>query len=207
MRLLLIRHGRSAHVHSGEWLDRGALERWRDAYDRAGIADDDRPPAAVVDEVGRADMLVASDQARAIASAAHLAFGKEVTISRLFREERLPIPRGIPFSLPLSAWETLVHLRWFIDRALRRDAGPEALERATQAARWCHDGCRAPDGGERTIAIVTHGVFRRLLATRLIAEGWRLESGRLSYENWSVWRFSRHDTPSNGDASPMSATR
>jgi broad specificity phosphatase PhoE len=193
LRLLLIRHGRSAHVHSGSWLGREHLQRWREAYDRAGIADDDPPPPALVEEVKSAEVLVASDLPRAIASAGHLAFGRDVRTSALLREETLPLPGWVHVRLPLSAWEVLVHIRWFIDRSLRRDAGPEVLERARLASRWCHEvgreACLDPEK-DATVAIVTHGVFRRILARQLVADGWHFEPGRLSYDNWSVWRLA-----------------
>ena len=43
MRLLLIRHGRSAHAHAGA-LDRAGMERWLADYDAAGILDEDARP-------------------------------------------------------------------------------------------------------------------------------------------------------------------
>lgn len=39
-RLLLVRHGHSAHVHDGRWLTRSAVGEFEDAYDAAGIKDD-----------------------------------------------------------------------------------------------------------------------------------------------------------------------
>lgn len=44
-RLVLVRHGRSAHVHTAGWIDGAGLRAWAGAYDAAGIRDDDRPPA------------------------------------------------------------------------------------------------------------------------------------------------------------------
>jgi hypothetical protein len=46
-RLVLVRHGRSAHVHRG-WIDRAGLDRWQLAYDAAGLHDADAPPPALV---------------------------------------------------------------------------------------------------------------------------------------------------------------
>ena len=189
MKLLLVRHGRSAHVHAGGLLDRPAVERWRDAYDESGIATDTHPCNALKDEIAASHGIVASDLPRAIASAALLAAGREVTISPLFREVPLLIPRSLPFRAPLAAWEALIHIRWGLDLVRRRGVARETMERARLAAEWCRDACRSstPDGG--TIAVVTHGVFRRMLLEVLVAHGWQCEPGRRSYAHWSVWRM------------------
>ena len=42
--------------------------------------------------------------------------------------------------------------------------------------------------GAPSIAVVTHGVIRGLLATQLLALGWRQIAGR-RYRPWSVWTF------------------
>jgi broad specificity phosphatase PhoE len=115
MRVLLIRHGRSAHAPPGGLLDRAGVERWRAAYDEAGTASEDRPPAGLAREVARASVIATSDLPRAAASAAHLARGRAVTTSPLFREVPLPIPDWLPFRAPFTVWEALIHLRWGVD--------------------------------------------------------------------------------------------
>ena len=164
------------------------VERWHVAYDEAGIAEDDRPPEALIDEVSHAGVIASSDLPRAVMSAAHLARGREVTISPLLREVPLPIPGSFPFRVPLAAWAALIHLRWGFDLARRRGAPIEAIERARLAARWCGETCaRDVDGG--VLAVVTHGAFRRLLAQELLVHHWRAKPGRRSYAHWSVWRL------------------
>lgn len=190
LRLLLIRHGRSAHIHRGGLLDRRGFEAWRAAYDAAGIAETDAPPPRLVEEVGRASEIVSSDLPRAFASASLLARGRPVTISPLFHEAPLPIPGWMPSPAPLTLWDAAVHLRWALAIARRRDEDAGALDRARDAAAWCRAACeRATDEGG-TVAVVTHGVFRRLLARQLVAEGWGFEPGRRGYGHWSVWRLS-----------------
>ncbi|HKQ57076.1 MAG TPA: histidine phosphatase family protein [Candidatus Eisenbacteria bacterium] len=186
MRILLIRHGRSAHVHRGGLLDRTGVERWLAAYDAAGIADDDPPPPSLIDEIAGVSTVAASDLARAIASAARLAPGREVTTSPLFREHPLTIP-SLPFPVPFAVWSVLVHARWGIDIMRGHDEPSETRERSGRAAVWCREAAgRAGDG---TVAVVTHGAFRRLLARRMIAEGWRAEHPTRDYGHWSVWRL------------------
>ena len=43
MRITLVRHGRSAHVHAG-WLSAADVHAWRVAYDAAGLREGEQPP-------------------------------------------------------------------------------------------------------------------------------------------------------------------
>jgi broad specificity phosphatase PhoE len=71
-RIVLVRHGRSAHVHTG-WIDRDGFLRWREAYEAAGLDPADAPPPALRELVASAEVIVASDAPRALASARLLA--------------------------------------------------------------------------------------------------------------------------------------
>ncbi|MES2521785.1 MAG: histidine phosphatase family protein [Gemmatimonadota bacterium] len=189
MRVLLIRHGRSAHVTPAGALDRVGVTRWRAAYDAAGVAAGEQPPAEVAADVARAAVVAASDLPRALASAALLAPGRSVHTSPLFREEPLPLPALSRFRAPLTVWEVLLYLKWMVAILRARDATPEARERARRAAQWCREAVGAGSAEEGTVAIVTHGVFRRLLAQELLRDGWRPEPRRHGYAHWSVWGF------------------
>lgn len=187
-RVLLIRHGRTSHVHDGGLLNRVGIERWRKACDLAGIADGDHPSSHLAAEVAQADVLAASDMPRAVTSVALLAPGRTFTVSTLLREVPLPIPE-MPLHAPLAVWSALIHLRWGLDIVRGRDVSKEAKSQAEAAATWCVVAAREARTG--TIAVVTHGVFRRLLAKQLVAEGWRFEPGPRSYDHWSTWRLQR----------------
>ena len=187
-RVLLIRHGRTSHVHEGGALDRAGIERWRKACDLAGIAEADHPPMTLRAEVAQADVLAASDLPRAVTSVAALAPGRTFTVSTLLREVPLPVP-AVPIRAPLAVWSALIHLRWGLDIVRGRDVSKEAKAQAEAAATWCIVAAR--EARTRTIAIVTHGVFRRLLAKQLVSEGWAFEPGPRSYDHWSTWRLRR----------------
>lgn len=190
MRVLLIRHGRSAYVHPGGLLDREGFQHWRTEYDAAGIARDDRPPENLVTEVALAAAVAASDLLRARASAALLAPRRAVIVSSLFREIPLPIPFWTAFRAPRAVWDTVSHVRWFLDIARGSEAPSGALEQARRASEWCRATCRREQANGGSLAVVTHGSFRRLLAARLVADGWHREAGRRRYVHWSAWRFS-----------------
>jgi broad specificity phosphatase PhoE len=163
------------------------VARFEDAYDAMGILDGCVPPAALVRAALEADVVVASDLPRALASAERLARGRAVVTSPLLREIRVEPPRWIPIALPLAAWEALNHLQWSFRLLVRADH--DSMRRAAQAADWLEEQTRRTT----TVLVVTHGGFRRLLAARLIARGWHLARSRgpARYANWSSWDYDR----------------
>jgi broad specificity phosphatase PhoE len=80
MKIILVRHGRSGHVHSG-WIDGATFLRWREAYEAAGIDSEDVPPRELSAAALGSGVLAASVARRAIESAKALAPGREVLTS------------------------------------------------------------------------------------------------------------------------------
>ena len=184
-RIVLIRHGRSALDLDGEWVDASGLDRWRLAYDAAAIATDDHPAAALVERAARADAVIASDLPRAVMSAGRLAGGREIVVSPLLRECDPAIPTWLPWRWPLPVWEAAAHVQWFYRIVRGTDVTPDVRDRVTAAADWLVALARE----QPNLAVVTHGVFRRLLALHLIATGWTAAPGPWSYKNWSAWEL------------------
>ncbi|MFL5537974.1 MAG: histidine phosphatase family protein [Longimicrobiaceae bacterium] len=184
-RIVLVRHGPSAHVHTAGMVDRAGMEAWRTAYDAAGVLDVSRPPDALVRLAADAAHVVASDLPRAVASAERLAPGREIGTSALLREIPLAIPRW-PTRLPLRAWGMLIGLGWGYRIVRRTDATTAERARVAEAAEWLA-GLAA--GGSSVLA-VTHGAYRRLLATHLLALGWTCTERRDGYRPWSAWSFT-----------------
>ena len=185
VRIHLIRHGRSALVHDGRWLRCGEVGEYEDAYDAAGIRDDDHPSPALKTLVGDAAIIAASDLPRAVASARRLAPSREIEISPLLREIRLEPPRWIPFRLPIQIWDVFSHVQW--SSRLLTGADHALVRRGHDAADWLITHAHP----KSHIAAVTHGGFRRILDARLVARGWRRGPEKRGYENWSVWSYRR----------------
>jgi broad specificity phosphatase PhoE len=183
-KIILIRHGRSAHVHAG-WIDQAGFLRWREAYEAAGIVPGEVPPLEVRDVAAGAGLLVASDIPRAVESAHLLASGARVEVSPLFRELTLVPPDLGRLRLPLAAWALVYGVRMLFRKAAH--VTPAEEERARAAAGWLAE--RAAEHG--TVVVVTHASFRWLLAKRLRAKGWRCVVPRKRSAHWSVWAFSR----------------
>lgn len=185
--VVLVRHGPSAHVHRDGWINAAGMERWRAAYDEAGIAENAQPPQALIDIAAKSELVVASDLQRAIASAELLAPERPIVVTPLLRESALEIPKWLPLSMPLPAWDAIMTAQWGYQILRGTDARPEELKRAGAAATWLTKYSEETE----SIVVVTHGVFRRLLAQRLIRLGWEAQPGRQSYDTWSAWTLKR----------------
>ncbi len=185
-RLALVRHGRSAHIHTG-WIDSAGFRAWREAYEAAGILDDERVPSDLLTLAGRADLVVSSDAPRAVASARRVTPGREIVVSPLLRELDLEGPSLGGLRLPLFAWAFAVG-----GRALAltlRGQYPSAAEtaRVHEAAAMLNELA----GRHSLIVAITHASFRRSLSNRLVRLGWQAEPGGRSMRNWSAWIFRR----------------
>lgn len=185
-RIILVRHGRSAHVHTG-WTDAAGLHRWMAAYDAAGIAAEDVPPALLQVFAREASVVVCSDLLRARASAEQLVSGRAITVSPLLRETELRIPSRIRCRLPLTGWALAVFFRWIYRRCHGEGTHEVDLLRARQAAEWLEQLATA----EGDVLAVTHATFRGILTGALEARGWRCEARWRRYHHWSAWPLVR----------------
>lgn len=188
-RIVLVRHGHSAHTESPGWIDAAGVTRWREAYDAAGILPHSTPPASLVAATAKADRVLVSDMPRALASAERLAPGRVARVSPLLREMPLEIPRWVRARWPLPVWEVCIHLHWLIQERLGSAAAPAELQRAAHAATLLDEVTRETP----TVVVVTHGAFRRVLAMRLVVNGWTAAPRVGGFQNWSSWSF--HRTP------------
>lgn len=185
-RIVLVRHGRSSHVHAG-WIDARGFRAWREAYEAAAIRDDERVPTALAQLAADAGLVLSSDAPRALASARMLAGGRDVVVSPLLRELDLGGPALRGLRLPLGAWALAVGGRTLV-RSLRGQY-PSAAEaaRIDDAAAWIGELAAR----QSMIVAVTHAMFRGRLAARLVQAGWQPEPGRRSVQPWSAWILRR----------------
>ena len=143
-RIVLVRHGRSAHEHRG-WIDRAGLDRWNAAYDAAGVHADDTPPPALRAMALAAGRVVASDMPRARASAALLAGpGVAFETSPLLREIVLWMPSWRRVRLPLMGWALAIGLGSLVRRWRGAYPDPEVSARAHLTLALEQAGWQAP---------------------------------------------------------------
>ena len=190
--LILVRHGRSAHVVTG-WLDVHGVRRWMAAYDAAEIALEHAPPPELEALARDAALLVASDLPRTVASAVRLAPEREIVRTPLLREVPLeqperPLPAFGGMRLPFRAWGMVWGSRWLMAYLRKQPppgVSPAELARAEEAAEWLVDQATQASG---RVVVVTHATFRVVLAQALARRGWRGPQER-SYREWSAWPF------------------
>jgi hypothetical protein len=108
--------------------------------------------------------------------------------SGLLREAPLPVP-AFPLRLPVLVWDTLTTIHWGYRILRGMDATPAERQRAADAATWLGE-----IGDTAMVAVVTHGVFRRLLAQHFQETGWQVSVPRRRYDFWSVWTVERTGT-------------
>src|SRR5262245_3803815 len=134
-RVALVRHARSSHVNAG-WITASGFRAWREAYEAAGIREDERVPAHLEQLVGRADLVLSSDAARAVASARLMASAPEIVVSPLLRELDLESPTLGGLRLPLAAWALAVGGRVLLLTLRRRYPSAAEVDRVRDAAAW-----------------------------------------------------------------------
>jgi len=188
-KIVLIRHGRSAHVAKG-LLDLAAFLKWRETYEAAGIEENEQPPRELVAEARNAGAFVSSDVPRAIESARLLASDREVITSPLLRELSLDPPQLRGIRLPLRGWALTYVVRWLFGRHVTADEE----RRACTAAQWLIEWSSLH--GE--VMVLTHASFRSLLAKEFARRGWKSVTPRRRSAHWSAWSFSPADVTTPG---------
>lgn len=185
-RIHLVRHGRSAHVHSG-WIDSQGFRTWREAYESAGILAGELPPQALMRLAADAGVVVSSDTPRARQSAALLAQDREFESSPLLRELDLLGPPLGRLRLPLPLWALAVGLRAGLLKVRGKYPSEAERTRVLATAEWLQELART----HGSVVAVTHASFRGKLSSRLLAQGWTREGNEKSLRHWSAWSFHR----------------
>ena len=171
-RIVLVRHAESAHVHTG-WINASGLRAWRKAYEDAGIHNRARVPNELARLADSADLVLASDAPRAVASARMLAPADEVVVSPLLRELDLEAPDLGSIRLPLLGWAVLVGARSLLLTLRRQYPSTAEAARLDEAVGWLNELATR----HRLIVAVTHASFREQLSARLMRRSWRQEPG------------------------------
>lgn len=184
-RVFLIRHGKSGLVHRQALLSKGDVEVWRRRYDAAGIDPGVLPPDILFRLAADATHLVTSDMPRAVESAALLAPHRIIQRDPRFREAPLHIPAW-PTRLPLRVWGTIIYVNWRYQ--VLRGVDPHATDTQRAAAAAEHVVNLVDDGS--SVCVITHGVFRSLVAEQLVERGWPKARRRGGFRHWSCWEFS-----------------
>jgi len=110
-----------------------------------------------------------------------LRYGSAISVSRF---SIIPNCKTDP-SGQEATWDAFSHWQW--SYRLFVDSDHEFMRRADAATDWLESHARQ----SASVAVVMHAGFRRLVAARLVARGWRHGPSKRGYENWSAWEFLR----------------
>jgi broad specificity phosphatase PhoE len=185
-RLILVRHGRSSHVHRG-WVDSRGIRAWREAYEAAGIRETERVPAGLEQVAAQVDLIVSSDAARALSTARLLAPERAIIVSPLLRELDLKTPDLGGLRLPLAAWTAAIAGRVLLLTLRRQYPSASEVARLSAAAAWLEE----LTSRHSSVLAVTHGSFRQEIARLLLRTGWEAEDRSRAIHHWSAWSFIR----------------
>jgi broad specificity phosphatase PhoE len=182
--ITLVRHGLPA-VDRTVKITAREYEEWWAGYDRAGLAEGETPPVALLDAARDADVVFASTLPRAIATAKAVVGDKPIIEDPVFTEAPLPPPPVWGRRSP-RAWGVWSRTAWWLGRHAGRESRQGAELRAEAAAATLT--ARALRG-ENVVAF-GHGWFNRMIRPVLKAQGWKcVYDGGDTY--WSFRRYEK----------------
>jgi broad specificity phosphatase PhoE len=167
LRIALVRHGKPTLEASR--IPAEGLDRWIDAYNRAGI-DPARPPPPRLRELALGSACtLSSDLPRAVESLRALDPERPGPAERIFREAGLPRLPSSPVRLDPQLWAALARVGWLLGWSSGTESAAAARRRARAASRRLSELAAA----HGSVLLVGHGIFNALIAWELRAAGWR----------------------------------
>lgn len=180
--ITIARHGLPACDRHAR-MDWRGYETWWEAYDRAGLAEGQTPPASLMEEIRQARTLFASTLPRAIETARAAGPGREVIADPVFLEAPLP-PPPLGGRYRAKTWGVYARTAWWLGHARGLETRQDAERRAAAAAAKLTEA--AAEGG---VVLCAHGWFNRMIRPELRARGWRcVRDGGDVY-----WSFRRYE--------------
>lgn len=127
------------------------------------------------------DIIYVSGLRRTHRTAEVLFPGSAYVPDALFDEVEITSFTKLPIPLHVNTWFMLGRLQWIVNAGQQKESRKETLLRAEKAANLLikHDG---------DIAVVSHGLFLRVLVSVLKKKGYSVE-GRVHYHNLSEIRL------------------
>jgi broad specificity phosphatase PhoE len=183
--LVIGRHGRPA-VNRMLFMNAEGYRRWWANYDRAGLAEGQRPPARLVERLSQCATVWASSLPRALATARAAAPDREILTSPLFVEAPLPPPEWPTWVVAQPGfWGFVARIAWW----LGADRGEESRVQAEARAALAVDQLERLVALHGTVGLVAHGWFNRMMRPELFRRGWEcVEDGGDTYWSFRIYR-------------------
>jgi broad specificity phosphatase PhoE len=186
IRIVLIRHGKP-DVERGRWLSHKKFQDFIADYERAGLDPLSAPPSWLVELVGQARRVFASDRPRARESAHAVAPHAELKISPLFMEAELKSPKLPVVRLQPAAWAIIARLAWHAGHDSGIENYGDAKERSQKTVDML-DSVAREDG---IAVLVAHGYFNAIVGRTLSKRGWHRLGGRHRAKYWNAVVYER----------------
>ncbi len=167
MEIILMRHGRPALTSPDSLLARDMPE-WITRYDLAGTGND-LPPETSRALADRAGIVISSDLPRALSSLKALGC-EPIHTDALYREAELPIYGVGGLRLSPLAWSGIFRVLWLCGVSGHVETLQGAKQRAVKAA---ENLATLAGNAESPVLLMGHGMMNRLIARRLLSQGWR----------------------------------
>lgn len=171
MEITLIRHGKSKHIENNIVTCEEFVE-WVEKYDASGVFEENDYPPETLEKIATASIVITSDLTRSVESANLIIQNRHIRVvtDALFRETELPVPsRNLKFKMRPNSWAVIFRCLWFCGYA--RDC--ESLLEAKQRAKKASERLVKYAEEHRSVVLVGHGFFNRLIAVELIKMGWK----------------------------------
>lgn len=167
MQIALVRHGKPRIETSS--IPAQHLDRWADAYNRAGIDPGWPPPARARRLAVAAAYTLSSDLPRAVESLRALDPERSAPAERVFREAALPGMPDTGVRLDPQVWAAVARVGWFLGWS----GDSESAARARKRARAAGDRLSDLAASHGSVLLMGHGIFNALIAWELLRTGWR----------------------------------
>ncbi|MGG3799725.1 histidine phosphatase family protein [Metabacillus fastidiosus] len=180
MDISLIRHGKSTFTENKK-INCAAFQSWVKQYDCNGVFEEDCYPAGTTEIIKQAHLVITSNLKRSIDSAKILNPAIKTINSSLFCETELPIPSKKLGAIKLNpnTWAIILRCLWFLGYSNGCESYNEARQRAKKAAHILADYANK----HKSVVLVGHGFFNRLIGTELRKMNWKNKK-KMSSKHW-----------------------
>lgn len=186
MEISLIRHGKSKQLENNRITCRD-FQKWVEKYDSSGVFQENHYPTETLEKIATANIVITSDLKRSIESANFLNQNIVVISDALFRETELPpFPRELRVKLSPNCWAVILRCLWFFGYSRHCESRANAKQRAKKASEQLVNYAKE----HKSVVLVGHGLFNRLIAEELKKMGWKgKRKSSVKHRNCTTYSF------------------
>ena len=187
MEISLIRHGKSKHIENNR-ITCTEFQEWIEKYDSNGVFEENHYPSVTIEKISKAKIVITSDLKRSIESARLLNLNRNIGVvsDALFRETELPtFPRKWGLKLSPNSWAVILRCLWFSGYSRQCESLANAKQRAKKASEQLVNYAEE----HKSVVLVGHGFFNRLIAEELKKVGWEGKR-KSSVKHWNCTTYS-----------------